>query len=128
MTGHGEKLSRCKEKAIGALISQPSIPEAAKAIGIGEKTLWRWLQMDDFQQAYLRARRQVVNQAVAKVQAGMTEAVSTLKAVMKDKKSPASARVAAAKTMIDMGLKAIEIEGLELRVEALEKAIKERKI
>jgi hypothetical protein len=44
MTGHGQKLSRKKESAIAALISLPTIGDAAKLVGIGEKTLFRWLQ------------------------------------------------------------------------------------
>ena len=93
MTGHGQKLSRNKEKAISALLSSPSIPEAAKTVGIGKKTLWRWLQLDSFKKAYRKARKEVVSQAIAQVQKGMSDAVKTLQAVMSDEKAPASARV-----------------------------------
>jgi hypothetical protein len=41
MTGHGQKMSRKKEQAIAALLSQPSIARAAKKSGIGEKTLFQ---------------------------------------------------------------------------------------
>jgi Holliday junction resolvasome RuvABC DNA-binding subunit len=120
MTGHGEKLSRNKEKAISALISSSSIAEAAKIVGIGEKTLWRWLKLNGFKKAYREARRTIVNQAIAKVQLGMSAAIKTLMCVMIDEKAPASARVSAAKAMIDIGFKASEIEDLESRIENLE--------
>jgi hypothetical protein len=44
---------------------------------------------------------------------------------MRDQTSSSSSRVSAARTILDFGLKSIEIEELELRVEALEKLIKE---
>lgn len=120
MTGHGEKLSRKKEMAIAALLSQPSIPEAARAVKIGEKTLWRWLQREDFRNAYVEARREVVSQVLAQVQCGMSEAVETLREVMRDDSATASARVSAARVMIDIGLQGTEVEDLERRIYRLE--------
>ena len=120
MAGHGEKLSRNKEKAIAALLLKPSIPAAAKDVGVGERTLWRWLKDKNFKKAYKEARREVVRQAIAQVQAGLSKAVKTLKNIIDDENASPSARVSAAKTMIDMGLKAVEIEDLESRIEALE--------
>ncbi len=128
MTGHGQKLSRNREKAISALLSSPSIPKAAQKVGVGEKTLFRWLQIESFKKAYLKARREIVNQAIAQIQGGMSEAVKTLKNVMHNKKAPASARVSAAKAMLDMGLKAVEIDELEGRIEVLENTLKENRI
>jgi hypothetical protein len=123
MTGHGQKFSRNKERAISALLSQPSVALAAEFVGIGERTLWRWLQLDDFKTAYREARSQLVSQAIALVQSGMSSAVRTLQDIMSDKDAPASARVSAAKTMLDMGLKGIEIEDLEFRISQLENSI-----
>jgi len=47
LKGHGEKLSRKQEQAIAALLTCPTIEQAAKAAGVGETTLWRWLQDSD---------------------------------------------------------------------------------
>jgi hypothetical protein len=60
MTGHGEKLSRKREQAIAALLTQPTIAAAAKMAGIGERTLRRWLKLPEFASAYDAARREVV--------------------------------------------------------------------
>ena len=38
MVGHGAKFGRKKEEAIAALLTQRSIEEAAKSIGIGPQT------------------------------------------------------------------------------------------
>ena len=123
MTGHGEKLSLNKQKAIAALISEPSIPKAAKVVGVGEKTLWRWLKDENFKKEYQASRNQIVIQVFAQVQAGLTEAVNTLREVMKNKKAPASSRVSAAKTMLDIGVKSIDVEDLEKRISEIEERI-----
>ena len=39
MSGHGEKLTRKQDAAIGALLSQSTISAAAESVGIGEATL-----------------------------------------------------------------------------------------
>jgi ribosomal protein S11 len=121
MTGHGQKMSRKKEQAIAALLSQPSITRAAKKSGIGEKTLFRWLQLDEFRQAYKNARRQVVDQTIAQIQSVLAEAVQTLLNVMSDVTTPASAKVSAARALLDIGFKVVEIEDLESRIEKIEK-------
>jgi hypothetical protein len=121
MIGHGAKLPRKKEQAIAALLSQPSIGRAAKKVCIGEKTLFRWLQLDDFQLAYKNARHQVIDQTIAQIQSVMSEAVQTLLSVMADSTTPASAKVSAARALLDIGFKVVEIEELENRIEKIEK-------
>lgn len=121
MGGHGEKKSRKKEQAVVALLLQPSIGEAAKAAGIGESTLWRWLQQADFLETYRAAKREAVGQAVAQLQQASGGAVKTLADIMKDTGAPASARVSAAKCVLELAIKAVEIEDLSARVEFLEK-------
>lgn len=118
-----KKLSRKQGKALAALLAQPSVNKAAQAAGVGERTLWRWLQADDFKEAYRKARSQLVSHAIAHLQAGMGDAVRTLKEIIADKNASPSVRVSAAKAMIDFGLKGIEIEDLEFRVSELEKRI-----
>jgi hypothetical protein len=63
MNGHGEKLSRNKEKAISALLNHATIQEAALATEVGESTLRRWLKEPDFLAEYRAARRQVFQHA-----------------------------------------------------------------
>jgi hypothetical protein len=120
MKAHGEKISRKQELAIAALLTCRAITDAAHQCGIGEVTLHRWLKDDGFQTAYRAARRAVVQHAVVQVQRATAEAVETLRAVMHDSESPASARVSAAKTILDTAIKAIELEDLEARIVALE--------
>ena len=120
MTGHGEKLSRKQEQAITALVTCPSITEAAAQSGLAEVTLRRWLKQEAFQTAYREARRAVVQHAIVQVQHATGEAVETLRAVMRDIDSPASARVSAAKVVVEIALRGLELEDLAMRIAALE--------
>ena len=121
MSGHGDKLSRKQEQGISALLLQPTLIDAATAIGVDERTLRRWLrEHGPFQSAYREARRQIVQQAVVQVQHATGTAVHTLLAVMQDANAPASAKVSAAKTIIETAIKAVELEDLEARIATLE--------
>jgi hypothetical protein len=120
MTGHGDKLSRKQEQALTALLLCPSITEAAAQCEVADVTLRRWLKQAGFQAAYLAARREVVKQALTQVQQACGLAVTTLTAVMQDGESPASAKVSAAKAILETAVKAVELEDLEARITALE--------
>lgn len=113
--------------AIAALISCPTLAEAARSAGIAEKTLWRWLQVPEFQACYRSARQEVVSQAIALIQGCMGAAVNTLKTVAGDDQAPPSARVAAARAILDLGLRVVEIEDLAERIERLEAIISRQK-
>ncbi len=123
--GHGEKASRKREIFIAYLLTEPNIREAAKKAGIGENTGWRWLQDPEFQKEYKEARREAVSQAIAQLQQATTQAVDTLKEVMADTEATPASRVTAAKTTLEMSLKAVEIEDLAQRIEALEQSIQD---
>lgn len=113
-------LTRKQEAAILALISQPTMKEAATSAGVGETTLWRWLQQKDFQVAYQEARRESVKHAIAKLQNKTGEAVDVLAEIMNNSDANPFARVSAAKAIIEYSIKAVEVEDLAQRVEDLE--------
>ena len=120
--GHGG-LSRKAEEAIAALLTAATIEEAAQQAGVGFRTLHRWIRENAaFQHAYQRARKEVVHQAQAQIQKATGKAVATLIAVMDDPLAQPSSRVAAAKAILEMAVKAIELDDLEARILALEQA------
>ena len=120
MIGHGEKLSRKQDQVITALVTCASITEAAAQCGLADVTLRRWLKQAPFQAAYRDARRAVVQQAITQVQRATGEAVETLRSVMQAADAPASAKVSAAKAILETAVKAVEVEDLEARISALE--------
>jgi hypothetical protein len=56
MTGHGERMSRLKEKAILALLSSRTCGTAAYRTGVCESTLRRWLADPGFAREYQEAK------------------------------------------------------------------------
>lgn len=92
MTGHGAKFGRKQEEAIAALLTSRNIEEAARACGIGYKTLLRWLEIPEFHHRYLEARRKVVHQATARLQHATGAASVTLLKLMTDPNVPAAVR------------------------------------
>src|SRR5579864_7374698 len=122
MAGHGSKIGRKQDEAIAALLTQRNVEEAARAAGIGARTLLRWLKLSEFQTAYRQARREAFGQAIARLQQGTSPAATTLLKTMIDPSTPASVRVRAADSVFNHAAKAIEIEDIEARVAALEQA------
>jgi hypothetical protein len=121
-TGHGSKFGRKREEAIAALLTARNVEEAARAAGVGTRTLIRWLKIPEFAAAYLDARRAAVSQSNARLQQASSAAVSTLLKIMVDGSAPASSRVRAADRVLDHARQAIEREDIEVRVAALERA------
>ena len=123
MTGNDSPtpvLTAKQEKAVVALLTENSIASAAQKAGVSEKTLFRWLKDDPFKASYRDARREVVTQAVSQISQTTGKAVATLRAVCDDGDAPAGARVSAAKTLLDMAFRGVEIDDLAARVETLE--------
>src|SRR5215813_13106750 len=121
MRGHGEKQSRKQDAAIIALLAHPTIPEAAKACGVGESTLWRWLQDPEFQAAYRQARRQVVEKAIAELQGACSDAVNSLTRNLTC--GVPAVEVSAAKTILDQATKGIEMSDLVEQFEQLKSLV-----
>ena len=122
MKGLGSKFTRKMEEAVAAMLTQRTIEEAARSIGIGTQTLVRWQKEPEFQIAYRDARRAAFGQSIARLQQASSAAVSVLIKVMADPTSPPSTRVRAADSVLDHAAKAIEIEDIEVRVADLERA------
>ena len=78
MSGQGGKRERLEDRALAALLSEPTIAQAATAAGVSESTLLRWLAEPSFKARYRDARRQVVELAVTGLQQATSEAVATL--------------------------------------------------
>jgi hypothetical protein len=119
--GHGEQRTRRTEEAIAALLTYPTIREAAASIGVNETTLIRWLNEPTFKAEYQRARHQVLESALTKLQVATGKAVDTLVKLL-DGDSPNAACRAAA-LILEHAQKAQEWIDLTGRVEQLEASL-----
>src|SRR5450631_452945 len=122
MKGHGAKFGRKKEEAIAALLSHRSVEEAARAIQIDPNTLLRWLQVPTFRKAYRKARREVVQQAIARLQQAAGASGTVALKLMTDPNVPAAVRLRAAEFVFDRAVKGVEVDDIEARVAELERA------
>ena len=117
-----DALSPKQERAVLALLQEPTIAKAAKAAEVGERTIHRWLSDSVFGKAYRKARREAFGHAIALTQHYAPLAVNTLATIMADASTPAHARVTAASTLLKFGREGIELDDLAVRIEALEEA------
>ena len=101
--GHGQKRTRKQESLIAALLTEPTYAAAAAKAGVGQTTLYRWLQQPDFRAAYRRARQEIVNSAIGRIQSTTGQMVETLLAVAREGRRDGD-RVRAAVALLDRAL------------------------
>ena len=109
-----------QKRFVAALGTSDSIRDAAAAVGIAESTAWRWLRLGDVR-AEIRKRQDDILAAVTSGIIGdMTEARVALRSVLRDKLASPSQRVAAARALLDAGMRLFEALTLSDRLAALE--------
>ena len=107
-----------QERAIVALLAEPSIEAAAKTAEVSDVTIWRWMKQPEFRSKLRDARRAVVEGAIGRLQAAATEAVDTLRRSLTC--GTPSVEVRAATVILDQAIRAVELFDLAERVEHLE--------
>jgi DNA-binding MurR/RpiR family transcriptional regulator len=113
-----------KEKVLVALIETSSIREAAKKSGIGEATVYRFLQDKEFLAEYRNARRQTVEAAISKMQNAAGEAVDRLKELQYCENPAVAARCA--QIIFENSIKGMEMTDVLNRLEELENEYKKQ--
>ena len=111
-----------REKTLAALLSQPTIKQAAKAAGIGERTMHNYLDDPDFKREYNERRRNMLESACGALAYSVGDAITALMEITTDKKASKIARVNAARTILEYALKTFEEMDLQSRIEVLENA------
>jgi hypothetical protein len=127
MSGNVTELRPKQQEAILALLTTGNVEQAARAVNITPRTLYRWQQEPLFNKAYRKARRDAFGQGTARLQQASGAAVSTVLKIMLDPHTAASTKLRAAELVLTHGAKAIEIEDVEARVSELERAAEESK-
>lgn len=119
-----DDLTPAQHRAVSALLEQPSVRKAAEVAGVKERTLYHWLKNGEFAAAYRTARREATQQAIARLQQVSGAAVAVLCQLMTS--STPAVRLGAARTVLEFAVKAVEIEDLTARLEALEQKYAEK--
>lgn len=126
MRGHGQKLTRKQGAAITALLTHETVTEAAQACGVAESTLFRWLQLSEFQSLFRAARRSLVESAIAQLQRKCTNAAQVLSEIAEDKEAPASSRVSAARAILEQSISAIQLTDLQEQIDEIKRMMSEQ--
>jgi hypothetical protein len=109
-----------QEAALLSLLSHKTLKEAALAAGISMPTLWRYLRDPVFSLRYREARRELVECAMVRLQNDAEHAACVLRDVADDQTASPSARVTAARTIIELSVKSVELGDLQQRLASLE--------
>jgi hypothetical protein len=117
-------LTAVQERAIASLLSTASVRKAAIAAQIPERTLYRWMQEDNFRQVYRDARLSVLDTATMKLREATGAAVDTLRELLSSPQH--QVKLGAARTILEMAYKSAELGEIQERLEELETAVAEK--
>lgn len=113
-----------KQRAIVALLNSPTRAAAAEASGVGISTLRRWMREDPaFRVAYQAALDELLRDASAQTQRSLSPAIKALTEIVEDEAQPATARISAARSLIEFGLRLNEAVTVAERLDTIEQAI-----
>lgn len=118
-----------KRKALAALISSPTIRQAAANSGVGYATLREWLRNDEeFINAYKAATAQIVDDAVFEARQSLSLGLSALRRIAEDERQNGAVVAQASRALLEFGLKLSERADILDRLAAIEKQIKDDKV
>ena len=101
-----------------ALAGGRTIAQAAQSARVGQTTVYRRLRDPEFRRRVNEARAAFTERALGRLSAASTAAVRTLRQLLKAKSD--AVRLAAARTILELGTKLRETVELEQRILALE--------
>ena len=109
-----------RELLLSALLTSPTVRDAAATVGIPETTAYNWLRKPDFADEYKQRKRQAVAEASDYLQSRINAATQIIDEIMNDDETPPQVRLNAAKTILETGYKIIEQTEIIARIEELE--------
>src|SRR4051794_29978052 len=121
MAHSDDTLTGPQAKFLAALLTAPTVAAACQESGCSERTGFRWLSEPAFSEACRAARREAVTQATARLQGAAGEAVEALRRNLTC--GVPAVEVRAAATTLEIAVKAVELEDLAERLEALEQRL-----
>lgn len=104
---------------IAQVLATPSLEAARRSARVSKGTFYGWMKEPAFTAELAHQREAVVQQAFDRLKGSMTQAVEKLLQLL-NVEGQLGIQLRAAQTLLDTGLKAVEHQALEQRVEALE--------
>ena len=110
------------DRIILALLSAPTVREAAAAAGVSERTVYARLKEPAFNQRLAEARREMWRGHAVALQAKLGGAIETIAEIMESENAPSQVRLNAAESIVRNAMKISEQADFAERLEAIEKA------
>lgn len=112
-----------KERALAALVACPTHEAAAEQAGITSRTLRNYLKDPEFATEYQKRTSQLVTAATLQIQKSLAPAIGALLEIAESRDAGMTARVQAARGLLEYGIRLTELGDVYARIEALEKAM-----
>jgi phage terminase small subunit len=117
------ELSPRQRRFIAAMMTLRTVAEAAQAVGVSERTGYKYLSDPQVRRALSQALDNVLSQVTHRVVSNMSGALDTLEAIHTDEDAPTGARVSAARAILDSGPRLREFSELCERIAELEQQL-----
>lgn len=114
--------SKKDEKIITALLSFPTIREAADSLEMSESTIYNYLKDESFRAKLNETKSRLLKQTTGYLQAGISKATENIIKLSQDEDISPQTRLNACKTALEYSIKLTEIMDVIPRIEALEVA------
>ena len=105
-----KNITPMQQKAIIALMENSSVEKAAESIGIGSRTLHRWLRHEYFCKAYKKAGDKVFEQGIGKIQRLTSLAAARLGQVLANDNSSTKDKLRASEIVLKNARPSADIE------------------
>lgn len=105
------------------VLTQPTLKMAAEKAGISYKTLTRYRKNPEFQAVLQAEKVAIFHDTMQKAQAYTMEALETLREIQNNSALNESARVSAAKGILELGTQLHSMEAIEAELAELRKAV-----
>ena len=112
-----------QRRALAARLACKTRTEAARQCGLSLRTLQDYEKIPEFAEALERGRREALADAAHRIAAGYSETVDALQDIVQNPDTPDASRVAAARALLEYGLKYAEMTDINKSLDKLEELL-----
>ena len=109
-----------QEQIIAGLLVNGTVTATAKQLGTSRDTIYKVMQEEGFQEAYRRARTEVLNECINKMISNLSDGVDNIVEIMNDKKNSAQIRINATQLLFNTAIKLSENCGITKGISCIE--------
>lgn len=117
-------MNKNEKKALIALLTHPTVAEAATAAGLGHRTVARYLADPAFKTELSKRQDALVASVTSSLVGLAGKAIATLRDILEDKEASASVRARVALGWLAQMRQAVELADLAERIAKLEEVVR----